>query len=144
MSLMKQLAKYFRQTISALAIAPSLMHLTARRAQAQTLEWSGVCVGSTENSEGVATIQGLECLIANVFVVAITVIGLAAFVMFIVASFRWLMSGGNSKGIESARNTMTFAVVGIVVSLSAFIILQLISSFTGIQSVNQFIIPTSD
>lgn len=114
-------------------------------AQAQAVEpgrWTGVCVGGAD--QDVATIQGLECLIANVFMVFLTILGLAGFVMFLVGSFRWLVSGGNTKGTETARNTMTFAVIGIVLALSAFIILSLISQFIGIDELMEFRIPTSD
>ncbi len=137
---MKNRIKFFAQSLLA---ATAFLLGTASEAQAQTYSWTGLCVGTTENSKDVATIQGLECLIANIFIVALTVIGLAAFVMFIIASFRWLLSGGNSKHTESARSTMTFAVVGIVVSLSAYIILELIASFTGINVITRFVIPTS-
>lgn len=115
--------------------------------QAQTTPWSGVCVGSSDEGDrayGVATIQGLECLIANIFTVLITVLGLAGFVMFIIGSFRWLISGGNTKGTEDARKTMTYAVVGLVVALSAFIILRLIANFTGVYNILEFRVPTSD
>lgn len=119
---------------------------------AQTAEWGGVCVGYSEGEDGpqgvegaedVATIQGLECLIANVFTVILTIIGLAGFVMFIWGSFTWMLSGGNPKGVENARNTMMFAVVGLIVALSGFILLNLISAFTGV-NVTSFIIPGSD
>ncbi len=113
---------------------------------AQTSSWSGVCVADTEYGSGdVATLQGLECLIANVFTVIITVIGLAGFVMFIVGAFRYMLSGGGStQQVQSAKGMMTYAVIGLVVSLSAFIILNLISQFTGVSIITQFGIPTSD
>lgn len=108
-----------------------------------TFEWTGVCVGGSASDDGtkdVATIQGLECLIANFLTVFIALIGLAAFVMIVVASFRYLLSGGNTKGTEQARSTVTYAVIGIVVALSAFIILNLLSAFTGID-LTKFTIP---
>lgn len=113
-------------------------------AHAQTVEWSGVCVGPTEKSADVPTIQGLECLIANIFTVIITLIGLAGFVMFCVGGITWMASGGDSKNTATARQTMTYAVIGIVVTLSAFIILNFIASFTGISIITQFRIPTSE
>jgi len=94
----------------------------------------------TTDARDVATIQGLSCLIANVLSVAITLIGLAAFVMFIFASFKLLVKAGDSKSKEEAKNTFTYAVIGIVVALSAFIILNLIGQFTGVD-VTSFIIP---
>ena len=116
---------------------------------AQTLTWEGGCVSnagsaSAEGSAPVATIQGLECLVANVFIVFITLIGIAGFVMFVIASFRWMTSGGNTKGVETARNTFTFVLIGIVVALSAYIIINLLAAFTGINIIREFRIPNSN
>ncbi len=115
------------------------MVLPSIQAFAQTTEWSNdYCV-----VDGVPTVQGFQCLIGNVFGVIIPALGLIAFVMLIVAGFRFLLSGGNSKGKETARNSLTFAVIGIVVALSAYIILRLIASFTGIDEILNFAIPDS-
>lgn len=110
----------------------------------QPKPWSGVCVASAiEGGSDVATIAGLECLIANVFSVIIAVIGMAGFVMFVIGAFRWMLSGNDSKGVETAKNTMTFAIIGIVVALSGFIIINLIANFTGITTFLKFKIPDS-
>ncbi|MEX0896296.1 MAG: pilin [Patescibacteria group bacterium] len=108
-------------------------------ASAQTAEWGGECV----YQENVATLQGLECLLGNFLSVILAIIGLAAFIMLIIGAFRWMLSGSNPKGAETARNTITFAIIGIVVALSGFIILNLLSSFTGLD-LTEFIIPGSD
>lgn len=109
--------------------------------RAQTSEWSGICV-YVEDQE-VATLQGLQCLLANILSVALTLIGIAGFIMLIVGSMKWLLSGGNAQHVEKAKNTMTYAVVGLIVALSAFIILNLVAEFTGIKSILQFTIPDS-
>lgn len=111
----------------------SLLQPSLARAQAPAFgfEWTGVCVG-TGTASDVATIQGLECLLANILSVFIALIGMAAFVMVLIAGFRYLVSGGNSKGTEQARSTLTMAILGIVVALSAFIILNLLTAFTGV------------
>ncbi|NCN83004.1 MAG: hypothetical protein GW947_03480 [Candidatus Pacebacteria bacterium] len=119
--------------------ATTLFILSAQPVFAQTSEWGGVCV-----EKGVATIQGLECLFANIFTVIIPLIGFAAFVMFIYGSFQWLLSGGDSKHTSQAKNALTYGVIGIVVALSAFIILNLISNFTGITKIKEFRIPRSN
>jgi len=62
-------------------------------------------------------------------------------VMLLVGSFRYLFSGGNSKGTETAKNTITFAVIGLVVALSSFVILNLIAEFTGVKTILEFVIP---
>ncbi len=100
-----------------------------------------VCVAAGTD---VATIQGLQCLIGNLLSIAITGIGFAGFVMMIIGSFRYLLSGGNAKGVEAGKNAFTFAIVGLVVALSAFMAVKLVSDFTGVTSILRFQIPTSD
>lgn len=106
---------------------------------AQTSAWSGVCVDAA--NPDVATIQGFQCLLANVLSVFLTIVGLAAFVMLIAASFRLLASGGNSQAMEKARNSVTYAVVGLIVAVSAFIVLNLVAKFTGVNTILHFVIP---
>jgi hypothetical protein len=135
---MKRCLGFFLSLLAATAVALTTPSLALAQAVGPQ-EWSDrYCV-----MDGVATIQGLQCLIGNVFSVAITFIGLAAFVMLIIGAFGYLLSGGNSKGTETARNTITFAVIGIVVALSAFIILNFVSVFTGVEEITNFAIPES-
>lgn len=90
------------------------------------------------NSRGVATIQGFRCLIGNVLSVSMTVIGLVGFVMLIYGGFKLMLSGGQSESLKKARGTITFVVAGIVLALSAFVILNLIAQFTGVQNITNF------
>ncbi len=117
------------------------------QASAQTVPWSGVCVGGPVDDatgvQDVATIQGAECLIANVFIVIITLIGLVGFVMFIFGALKWMLSGSDTQGVKKAGSTMVYAVAGLVVALSAFIIINLIADFTGVNVIRYFKIPTS-
>lgn len=139
--------KFLKRQILLISLVVISNLYNASPAFAQTTNWTGVCVsgiGTDPAAHDVATIQGLECLIANIFTVVITLIGLAAFVMFIVGSVLWLVSGGSPEGTKKARDTLTYAVLGIVISLSAFIVLNLIAGFTGVEIIKQFIIPTSN
>jgi len=112
--------------------------------QAQTKAWTtGVCVEEMDGAQ-VATIQGLECLLANVLSVAITGIGLVGFLMFVYAAFKYLLAGTNSKNVEDARKAMTYSIIGLIVALSAFFIVNLISQFTGIEALLLFRIPSSE
>ncbi len=115
------------------------------RAHAQPEEWASLnpeCVGGADND--VATIQGISCLIYNIFSVALTVIGLATFAMFIYGGVKLMTAGSNAQGLDNARKTITFAIIGMLVALSAFIILNLISSFTGVTKITDFVIPNSE
>jgi hypothetical protein len=138
---MKRIFKYIDGISLSFSFFATAMIAAAYPVYAQTKAWSGVCVGGPDND--VATIQGLQCVVANVLSIAITGIGLAGFVMLIVGAFKYLLSGGNAKGADDGKNTMTFAVIGLVVALSAFIILRILAEFTGVRSILNFTIPNS-
>lgn len=89
--------------------------------------WSGNCVVN-----GVATIEGLECLFSNLLNVATTLAGIVFGIMLIVGGFKFIFAGGNPEGVKSAQNTLTFAVIGLVVMIGAWFVLLLIKQFTGV------------
>lgn len=108
---------------------------------AQTQNWERIntrCTHGYGGTSDVATIQGVECLLVNVLATAVTIIGITAFVMFLVGSFRYLTAGSNTKGVEGGRNAITFAILGIIVALASFLILRFIANFTGVQTILQF------
>ena len=89
----------------------------------------------------VATIQGFECIFQNLLQVATTLAGIALFIMLLVGGFKYLTSGGDPKGSEQAKGTMTSAVLGIIVLIGAWLILKFIAEFTGIPNLTIFKIP---
>jgi hypothetical protein len=139
-----KLLKTLRQAASVTFLALAFQLLSASPALAQTSAWSGVCVDTAGGNPDVATIQGLQCLLANVLAVFLTIVGIAAFLMLIVASFQILFSGGSSQTVEKAQKSVTFAVIGLIIALSAFIILNLVASFTGVNTILEFKIPSSE
>lgn len=112
------------------------------QAYAQTKNWSDINTGCVSD-DGVATVQGIGCLLANVLSVFLTVLGIAGFIMIIYAAFNMMVMGGNSQATEKSKNTITFAIIGIILALSSFIIINLIASFTGIEIIKNFSIPGS-
>lgn len=110
---------------------------------AQPQPWSANCyqdITIDGNTTRVATIQGLECIFANVSRVIIPFAGLAVFIMLIVGALQLITSAGDSKQAQKASKTITFAVIGIVVIVSTWFILTLIKTITGVD-VTKFEIP---
>lgn len=111
-------------------------NLIVKQAYAQPKAWT---TGADACAyQGAATIRGIECIVANVLSVAITLLGITGLVMMIIGAFRYLISGGNSKETETARNTLTYAVIGLVLGLASFVILNLIAEFTGVETILDF------
>lgn len=80
----------------------------------------------------VATIGHLEDLFSNIVQAAVALAGIALFVMLVVGGFNFLFSGGDQKKLEAAKGTVTNAIMGIVIIISAYLVLRIISVFTGV------------
>ncbi len=94
--------------------------------------WTG-CVIEYENGvPGAPTLKCLEAVFANIVSSVMTLAGIALFVMLVIGAFRYLTSGGEPKAVESARKTMTYAIVGIVIIVSSYLVLRLLTNFTGV------------
>jgi hypothetical protein len=83
------------------------------------------------NEDGVATLRGLEGIFQNLVSVVLGFAGIALFLMLVVGGYKYITSGGDPKSVESAKNTLTYAIVGIVLLASAYLILRFIGVFTG-------------
>ncbi|HPS40560.1 MAG TPA: hypothetical protein PLQ50_00980 [Candidatus Woesebacteria bacterium] len=118
------------------------MHII-EQAYAQTREWSSIPGGSGCVVGDVATIQGVGCLVANVLSVILSVLGVVGFIMIIYAGFNLLLNGGNSQATKKSKDIVTYAIIGIVLALCSFIIVNLIAEFTGIDAIKRFTMPNS-
>jgi hypothetical protein len=70
----------------------------------------------------------VSVVVRNAFVLA----GLISFVLVILGGFNIIVSAGNTKKAESGKNAVTGAVIGLLVVVGSFWIIQIISRLTGI------------
>lgn len=54
---------------------------------------------------------------------------LVSFFIIIYAGIKWIMSSGDSKQIEGARNTFYYAIIGLTISFLSFLIVNVLSKF---------------
>lgn len=52
--------------------------------------------------------------------------GVLSVVFIAIGGFKYTVSGGDPAGLTSAKNTITYALVGLGVSISAFILVQFV------------------
>jgi len=90
----------------------------------------------------VASIQCLVPLFANVVKVVVSLGAVALFIMLLVGGFNFLFSAGDQKKLETAKGTVTQAVVGLVIMSVAYLILKTIEVFTGV-NVTTFSLPVN-
>jgi ABC-type Fe3+ transport system permease subunit len=73
------------------------------------------------NTEG-----GLEKLVENALNVFLLLGGIAIFSMFIYAGFLFVTSQGNPERVATARNSIYYAVIGIIIIAFSYLLVQYI------------------
>ncbi len=81
---------------------------------------SGGLTGNTQNQVG-----DIASKIVNVFSI---IVGAAAIIMIIYSGFRYITSGGSSERIGSAKTTLIYAIIGLVVVALAQILVHFVLS----------------
>jgi hypothetical protein len=95
---------------------------------------NNLCGGVEQNLDGGSCGTGgaaensLNNLIANIVNILTIIVGIVAVIMIIIGGFKFITSGGDSGKITSARQTVTYAIVGlIIVALAQFIVRFILS-----------------
>lgn len=121
--------------LAGVALVPGLAQPVS--AQIESTTEGGICkgleaTGSSDCKDEEGT--GLNSLVRNVLNILSWVIGVVAVVMIIIGGFRYIVSSGESAQIQSAKNTILYAIVGLVVVLFAQLIVRfVIGSATKVQ-----------
>lgn len=79
-----------------------------------------------------AGLQQIEDVFKNVVSAVVGLGFIAMLVLLVSAGIKYLTSGGEPKAIQAAHLTVTWALLGVLFLAIAWIILQLIHTFTGI------------
>ena len=64
--------------------------------------------------------------------VLLFVLGAISVIMIIIGGLRYVVSGGNSNNVTAAKNTILYAIVGVIIAMLAYAIINFVlGSFTG-------------
>lgn len=118
--------KTIKKSISAAAFG-STMFATKVFAQTSQLENSVNSVQQGANVGG-TTLTEYISLIINIL---LGIIGVVAVIMLIIGGFRYVLSAGNEKATSGAKDTILFAIIGIVVAVLAFAIVNFVIGGLG-------------
>lgn len=80
--------------------------------------------GSLGNGGGNIIAFGL-----TIFLVVVVLLSLG-FIMY--GGFNWIMSQGDKTKLESARRTILYAIIGLVIAFFSFFIIQLVGGMLGV------------
>lgn len=81
-------------------------------------------------------------IISGALSLLMLVVALVFFFILILGGLKWVMSGGDQKNVEAARNQITNALIGLAIVFAAWAIMRLIEVIFGIQIITGLRIPT--
>lgn len=85
---------------------------------------ASVCVA---NKGGGKSLPEIVAFIINVFS---WIIGAVSVIMIIYGGFRYIISGGDSNGVTAAKNTILYAIIGLVIVVLAQVIVNFVLTKT--------------
>ncbi len=101
----------------------SLPALAAGGGTSMTLE-DGL---SSSRGEGVPEeLVGTGGMFEVIVNILLFLIGAVSVIMLIYGGIRYTTSGGNAKSVESAKNTIMYSIIGLIVAILAYAIIQFV------------------
>lgn len=101
------------------------------------MDWNSI-VPDCVTPDGVATLSCLPAVFKNVITWALILAGTAAVFLIILSGIKFITSGGDPKQVEGARKTATWAIIGLLIIIFAFAIINIIAGITGANCIKEF------
>jgi len=91
-------------------------------ATATTAATPGSCNGGNADTSN----ADLNKTIQTIINVMLYLVGILSVVMIIYSGIRYIISRGNTQEVETAKNTLMYSIIGLVVAILAFVIVQFV------------------
>lgn len=85
----------------------------------------GINTATTSEMKG-KSIDGDKGLIKTVVNVLLWAVGILSVIMIIFSGFRYITSAGDASKTKSAQSTLTYSVVGLIVAIMAYAIVNMV------------------
>ncbi len=95
----------------------------------------------TNDAGGFASLSQLTNVFVNITSIVSTVIGFVLLLMLIRGGIGYITAQGDPKAVASARSTITWAFIGLLVVLASFLIISLLTGVLGVD-LTRFTIPS--
>jgi hypothetical protein len=80
-------------------------------------------VGANKNND---RILGADGLITKILQIVVYITGAISIIMIVIGGFKYVVSAGDSNGVQGAKNTVMYALIGLVISLFSQIIVSFV------------------
>ena len=95
---------------------------------AQNETCTGVGLGDNSICNGNTASTKINKIVSSVISILSIIIGIAAVIVLMVQGLRFIVSGGDPASVTSARNAILYAVIGIIIAVSAQLLVHFVLS----------------
>lgn len=71
-------------------------------------------------------VDGDGSIVSRVINIFLYIVGVVSVIMLIYGGFRYVISGGQKEAITSAKNTILYAIVGLLIAIFAYAIIRFV------------------
>lgn len=82
--------------------------------------------GSTNCDDLEGAKSGINETVKNVINLLLYAVGIAAVIMLVIGAIKYVVSGGDQQAVASAKNTIIYSIVGLVIAIMAFAIVNFV------------------
>ena len=91
--------------------------------QGAELQVSSTCDLDQATQDGTDAVNDIITLVINIFSI---LVGVVSVIMIIIGGFKYVTSGGDSGNVTGAKNTILYAIIGLVVVALAQLIVKFV------------------
>lgn len=88
------------------------------------------------DKNGVATLACIPIIIKNVITAALVFAGITALILIIYSGIKFISSRGDQNAIDSAKKTLTYAIIGLIVIFLSFFVVNVLGQLTGVDQLS--------
>ncbi len=81
---------------------------------------------SARGTDQTPTLFGQAGIFKTITNVLLFILGAVSVIMIIIGGLRYVISGGNSTAVTAAKNTILYAIVGVIVALLAYAVVNFV------------------
>lgn len=121
--------KVIKTSIQILTGISTALTITAGKVMALTVQEGA----EAARGEGMPSqLVGKEGVFTQITNTVLYAVGIISVIMLIYGGLRYVVSGGDSKKVTDAKNTILYAIIGLIISILAFAIVNfVINAVTG-------------
>lgn len=115
-----------KQTVVAIAFVLGIGFLAVPQTAAAISLFPQGCEGQTSEVCKSVAKDDAQSTVVKIINTILLILGIVAVIMIIVGGFRYVISGGDASNVTAAKNTIMYAVIGLIVAVLAYAIVNFV------------------